>query len=320
MADYLTEYVQGDKLFIVYDGFSVLDITTGKILWEAGFDYVNFDFGLTKCTQEYPKAPFPYLANNVVYVNDMHKEALELRALDANSGNIVWKSEKFEKNALISNMFFVNNMVINQFGGRIFRQVYKAPVGSGTEILISENSFPADGGFKCYDSKSGKLLWSTFGKKEFSGLQKRSTNALLQNNTIFVATEKELLLIDAASGSLKLSVPLSKSDIGSPSDISFLKDNIFIQATEGFAMFSIDGKPVYSTPTKEVLKTEACGDIYIVWIGDNISNLNTFLCFNPSTGKVLAKMDDTAYPYFTPTGNALVKFNGNKEIIRYKIF
>jgi len=321
MADYLTAYIQGDKLFVVYDGFSVLDLASGKILWESGFDYVNFDFGLTKCTQEYPKAPFPYYDNNVVFVTDMHKDVRKLRALDANSGKMIWESEQYDNDAMISNMFFVNNTIINQFGGRIFSQLYKVGIGSGAQETWSKGfAFPTDGGFKSYDAKTGKLIWSTYSKKEFEGLKKRTTNALIKDNSIFVATEKELFTIDALSGKLVLSTPISKLDIGFPKDISFLNNNIFIQATNGYAMLSTDGKIVYATPTKEILLSEVEGSIYIVWIGDKIEELNSFICFDPLTGKIAGKMQDTRYPYFTTTGNAFVKFDGNKGILRYKVY
>jgi outer membrane protein assembly factor BamB len=320
MADYLTAYVQGDKLFVVYDGFSVLDLASGKILWESDFDYVNFDFGLTKCTQEYPKAPFPYYENNVVYFTDMNKDVKKLRALDANSGKMIWESEQYDNDAMISNMFFVNNTIINQFGGRIFSQLYKVGMGSGAQETWAKGfSFPTDGGFKSYDAKTGKLIWSTYGKKEFDGLKKRTTNALFKDNLIFVSTEKELFTIDALSGKLVVSTPISKLDIGFPTDISLLNNNIFIQATDGYAMLGTDGKIVYATPTKEIFKTDIVGSTYVVWIGDKIDDLNSFICFDPLTGKIAGKMQDTRYPYFTSNGDAFVKFDGNKGMLRFKI-
>jgi hypothetical protein len=135
-----------------------------------------------------------------------------------------------------------------------------------------------------------------------------------------VATEKELLQIDATNGSLKLATPLSKLKIGLPKDISFLNNNIFIQATEGYAMFTVDGTMVYSTPTKEILKTEEYGNAYVVWTGKSIFDLNEFICFDPATGKIAGKMEDTSYPYFFDNGKYVIKFDGNKEIQRYKIF
>lgn len=59
------------------------------------------------------------------------------------------------------------------------------------------------------------------------------------------------------------------------------------------------------------------GSTVVAWIGDNIYNLNTFLCFDPLTGKIAGKMKDTAYPYFTESGDAFVKFDG-QEMFRYK--
>ncbi|GEM_PF-4518513 len=316
LADFLTAYVQGDKLFIVYDGFSVIDLASGKILWESGFDYVNSEMSLTKLTQEYPKAPFPYYDGKVVYVIDMHDDARKLKALDAATGKAIWESEKYDKDAMISNIYFANNTVINQFGGRIFTLICK--VTNNSELFISDFAFPTDGGFKSYDATMGKLLWSTFDKDEFSGLKKRTTNSIVKDNIIYVATEKELFAIDALTGKLNLSTPISKLDIGQPKDISFLNNNIFIYATEGFAMLTTDGKVVYNTPTKEIFMAEVIGSTYVAWIGDDIYNLNTFLCFDPLTGKISGKMKDTAYPYFTESGEAFVKFDGNKGMLRFK--
>jgi outer membrane protein assembly factor BamB len=318
LADFLTAYVQGDKLFIVYDGFSVLDLASGKILWTSGFDYVNADLGLTKLTQQYPKAPYPYCDGKVVYVTDMHDDARKLKALDASTGKMIWESEKYDKDAMVSNMYFVNNTIINQFGGRIFTLICK--VSSNSETYISDYAFPADGGFKSYDATSGKLLWTTFDKAEYSGLKKRTTNSIVKDNIIYVATEKELFAIDALTGKLNHSTPLSKLDIGFPKDISFMNDNIFLYATDGFAMLTTDGKVVYNTPTKEIFKTDVEGSTYVVWIGDDIYNLNSFLCFDPLTGKIAGKIKDTAHPYFSESGDAFIKFDGNKEMLRFKIF
>jgi hypothetical protein len=135
-----------------------------------------------------------------------------------------------------------------------------------------------------------------------------------------VATEKELFAIDALTGKLNHSTPLSKLDIGFPKDISFMNDNIFLYATDGFAMLTTDGKVVYNTPTKEIFKTDVEGSTYVVWIGDDIYNLNSFLCFDPLTGKIAGKIKDTAHPYFSESGDAFIKFDGNKEMLRFKIF
>jgi len=318
LVDFLTAYVQGDKLFIVYDGFSVIDLASGKILWESGFDYVNGKFSLTKATQEYPKAPFPYCYNNVVYVTDMHEGVQKFHALDANTGKVNWESEKYDKDAMVSNMYFINNTIINQFGGRIYTLISKA--STAATMYISDFVFPTDGGFKSYDATTGKLLWTTFDKAEYSGLKKRTTNSIVKDNIIYVATEKELFAIDALTGKLNLSTPLSKLGIGLPKEILFLNNNIFIYTTEGFAMFTTDGKLVYNTPTKEILKVDVKGSTFVVWIGDDIYNLNSFLCFDPLTGKIAGKIKDTAYPYFSENGDAFIKFNGNKEMLRYKIF
>lgn len=318
LADFLKAYVQGNKLFIVCDGFTVIDLASGKILWQSGFDYVNGSLGLAKLTQEYPKAPFPYCDGKVVYVTDMHDDARKLKALDASTGKVIWESEKYDKDAMVSNMFFVNNAIINQFGGRIYTLICK--VSGSAETYTSDYAFPTSGGFKSYDATTGKLLWSTFDKGEFSGLKKRTTNAIVKDNIIYVATEKEFFAIDALTGKLILSTPISKLDIGLPKDISFMNNNIFIYATEGFSMLTTDGKTVYATPTKEILSTDVKGNTYVVWIGDDIYHLNEFLCFDPLTGKISGKMKDTAYPYFTASGDAFVKFDGNKAMLRYKIY
>jgi hypothetical protein len=31
-------------------------------------------------------------------------------------------------------------------------------------------------------------------------------------------------------------------------------------------------------------------------------------------------MKDTAYPYFSESGDAFIKFDGNKEMLRYKVY
>lgn len=318
LDDFLTAYVQGDKLFIVYDGFSVLDLASGKILWEGGFDYVNAEMGLTKLRQEYPKAPYPYSDGKVVYVTNMHDAARNLQALDASTGKKIWESEKYDKDAMVSNMFFVNNTLINQFGGRIYTLICK--VSSTTSSYISESAFPGDGGFKSYDATTGKLLWSTFDKPEFAGLKKRTTNAVIKDKIIYLATEKELFAIDALTGQMKLSTPISKLDIGLPKELLVLNNNLFISAVEGFAMLTTDGKTVYATPTKEIYSTDVQGSTIVAWIGEDIYTLNAFLCFDPLTGKIAGKIKDTAYPYFSESGDAFIKFDGNKEMLRYKVY
>jgi outer membrane protein assembly factor BamB len=319
LGDLITTYVMENKVFLVYDGFTVLDITTGNILWQSGFDFVNFDFGLLKCTQEFPKAPFPYLKNNLVYVTDLHKEVLKLQALDINTGKPVWESEKFDKNTIISDIHFIDNLLIEQMGGKVISQLYKPGTGGAPDVCNTQYSFPSDGGFKAFDAISGKLIWSTVDKKEFAGISKRSTNSIRSGNNIFVASEKELIVIDGLSGKIGFTSPLSKLKIGKPEEISFYKENILIQASEGFAMFSIDGKLIYNTPTDEIFNIDYIDNILVVWIGSSKYDLDQFICFNPENGKILGKMKSTYHPYFSPTGNYFIKFS-KKEFEKYKVF
>ena len=53
-----------------------------------------------------------------------------------------------------------------------------------------------------------------------------------------------------------------------------------------------------------------------MWTGKEKGDLKNFTRVDLTSGKLLGKMSDTYYPYFTADGNAFIKFDG-KNIYRY---
>ena len=321
ITDLMTVYTLGDKVFLVYDGVTVLDIATGKKLWQTGFDYADFSFGLTKCSQLFPRAALPIVKNNLAYVVNLKKEERKLKAIDVNTGSIVWESEKYDGDAVVSELFVSDNSLIIHFGGKVIKQVYKPGMGNGSvETCSTELENQSNSGLKAYELTTGKIIWTTYDRKDLPSFKDKTTNIAQVDGKLIVATEKFIYALDPKTGSVVYSIPTKTLKLGTVTGLFGFNDKVLVDGEDGIASISPkDGKVIYAVNTNKNCYSEFKGDKLIVWNDDNIFDLKGFIALDPISGTVYGKQKDTRYPYFSSNGDYFIKFNGNKEVLKFRI-
>jgi outer membrane protein assembly factor BamB len=319
-GDFLTLDVINDKVFVIYEGISVLDLKTGKLLWKATFDNSEFDFGLVKQKQTLGRAAMPLVINNAVYIVDLSKNNYNIKKYDLENGTVLWQSEKFDEDAIVPELMVVGNTLVARFGGIIEQQTHIEGSANVPEKCMSEPKLKGDFGVKAYDLSSGKLLWQTTALKEqladkFSG---SISNLLSNDNVLFVASDKNLFAFDPNTGKAKFQVPVSKLKIGSIQTLFMHNNNLIAEGEEGVASFKPeDGKLNFAVNTDKCLGSELIGNAYIVWVGKSLEDRNKFVRMDIEKGTIYGKMSDTYRPWFTPDGEEFVKLDGQK-MFRYK--
>lgn len=319
-GDFLNIDVINDKVFVIYEGISVLDLNTGKLLWKATFDNSEFDFGLIKQKQTLGRAAMPLVVNDAVYIVDLAKGNYNIKKYNLENGSILWQSDKFDEDAIVPELTIVGNAVVARFGGIIEQQTHIEGSTNVPEKCIAEPKLKGDFGVKAYDIASGKLLWETTALKEQLADKFNSSisNFASDGKTLYVASDKNLFAFDPVSGKPKFQVPVSKLKVGNIQTLFIHNDNLIAEGEEGVASFKMsDGKMNFAMNTDKCLGSEMIGNAYIVWVGKSTDDRNKFVRMNIEDGKIYGKMSDTYRPWFTPDGEEFVKLDGQK-FFRYK--
>ncbi len=308
-----------DKIFVIYEGMSVLDIKTGKLLWQTELDNSDVDWGIFKLVQTLDRAGFPYVDETAVYVADLTKGQYRIKKFDAESGTLLWQSEKFDNDDVVPSLKVINGVLIAQFGGRLRTETYIPGSNGNPDVCKTEIKFTGDPGLRAYDTKTGKLLWETSTMKElgdrFSGA---ITNMIKIGQVVCVASDKNFYLFDS-DGKVKYSTPIKALKIGKPETVEMYTDNVvLLQCEGGVALISIvDNKVLFSTKTGKCFDYQKIGNAFFVWTGKDQFNQSEFVRVDMENGALLSKAKDTPYPYFSPDGEYVTKFDGSK-VMRFK--
>lgn len=319
-GDFLDIDVVGDKVFVMYEGISVLDLKTGKLLWTATFDNSEFDFGLVKQKQTLGRAAMPVVYNDAVFIVDLSKGNYMIKKYDLETGKVVWQTPAFDNESIVPELMISGNTLLARFGGIIEQQVHVEGSGNVPEKCESMPKMKGDFGVKAYDMQSGKLIWETSAMKEALGDKFSSSisNFEKNGNDLLVASDKNLYAFDISSGKVKFQVPVSKLKIGSIQTLFIHNNNLIAEGEEGVASFKLDnGQLNYAVNTDKCLGSQLIGNAYIVWVGKSIDDRNRFIRMDIEKGTIYGKMQDTYKPWFTIDGEEFVKFDGQK-IFRYK--
>lgn len=304
--------VKYNKVFVLYEGMTVLDLKTGNVLWATTFDMV--DAGMT--SQEIGKMPLPTIDKDAVYICDLSKDEKTIKKLDINTGAVLWKGEKLSKNDVISQLSIVNNVLIAKYGGiiRKAKSVYNA--NSGATTNIAKNIYEGTTDVKAYDANSGALIWSA--EKIFvdDKISKSECEILIQNDEVIVCTAKNIYYVDYKTGAIKHKTELGK-EIGKPQYIFDYNNNVIVSGDEGIASFSSNGSKNYAVSTNKNLLNEFRGDAFLIWVGKSDDDMNEFIRFDLSTGKTLGKLKGCYVPRFDQTGDYFIRFN-NETITKHQ--
>ena len=317
-GDFITMFSDGGYVFVVYEGLSVLDIKTGKLVWETTFDFSIFDFGVFKSELIVGRAPMPVCDGTSVYVADLSKDSRAIKKFDLASGKVLWTSEKFSKDEIITEMVVENGVLIVRNGGEVLVQSYIQNANTGAETCLSEWKEEGDFSLTAYDTGTGKTLWVGDDMKSLGDKFKKISNLLVEEGVLFVASDRNLFALDPKTATMKYKVDISSMKIGKPKDILFFEEDILIFAEEGMARVEkATGKVKYGTNTDGNYGGFVEGEVFYLWTGEKPEEINEFIRFNLATGAIEGKMEDTPNPYFSPDGNEFIKVK--KDVLsRYR--
>lgn len=313
--------VQGNKdvVFVQYEGLSVLDMKTGKLLWETSFDYSSFDFGAIKSEMIIGRAPMPVCDASAAYVADLSKEVRAIRKFDLKTGKLIWESEKLPKDAIIAEMVVVDGTLLVRNGGRVLVQKLVTNANTGAQTCISEMKDEGDFSLDAYDIQTGKPLWVAEDLKALGDKFKSITNMLTDGQLVYVASDRNLFALEPKTGASKWKTDVDAMKIGKPTKLHFLESDIMVETEEGIARTKqSDGSKVYATNTDKNLGWFFEDKVFYVWTGKKADDACQFIRFNLQTGAIEGKQEEETYnPYFSPDGNEFIRKSGN-TLSRYR--
>jgi hypothetical protein len=294
--------VAENKVFVIYEGITALDLKTGAVLWNTTFDYVQSGTS----SQEIGHAPMPYAYKDAVYICDLSKGEKAIKKLNINTGEVLWKGPKLDGDDVVSELFVSNNTLIAKFGGYIRkeRSIYN-PNGGNTNYKVKID-FEGKSDIRGYDVPTGKQKWNA---ENFQGDDKfsKSECRILADGNVYACTPKSFLIIDPSNGSSISKTELGK-EIGKPKSIFKYDENYIVEGEEGLASYTSSGKKNYAVKTDKNIFSEFRGEAFIVWTGKNDEDMNEFIRFDLNSGKILGKQKGCYNPRFNTTGDYYIKF------------
>lgn len=307
--------IAADKVFVIAEGISVLDLKTGNYLWGVSFD--NVQSGMT--SQEIGRSPLPVVDNGSVYYCDFTKGEKAIKKLDINSGNVIWTSDKLNNDDVVSQLGITNNVLIAKFGGYIrkAKNIYNPNNGLTSYKVSYEYEGKSD--IRAYDATSGKPIWNAENISEDDKFAKSECSILLDKNKIIACTNKLFYILDPVKGTVIKQAPISFKEIGKPQNIFIHNESYIVEGEEGLASNDKTGEQNYAVSTGKRLMTEFRGNAFIVWTGKDVDDMNEFICFDLTSGKILGKLKGTYRPEFDTNGDYFIRFK-DEQITKFKTY
>jgi outer membrane protein assembly factor BamB len=307
-----------EKVFVVFEGISVFDLKLGKELWYAPFDNIKSSSG-AKSKLEIGLCAMPLVTKDAVYICDMHKGEQTIKKLDITTGAVIWKGEKGSGDDIISQFLATDSTLIVKYGSTVRYEKFIANSNGNIEdgICEVEYSYEGDSRINAFDIQSGKLLWNSDVTLKENKLGESESPVMINDGNLIVCSEKSFLLIDPLTGKIKHKDDLGTKNIGTAQNIFVYDTSYIVEGNEGIASFTLDGKKSYATSTDKRLKTEFKNDAFIVWVGSEQDDLDKFVRFDLTTGKVLGTLKGCYRPRFDETGNYFIRFN-EQTITKHK--
>jgi outer membrane protein assembly factor BamB len=307
-----------EKVFVVYEGITVLDLKTGTVLWNTSFDNIKTSVGL-KASQEIGRCAMPVATVDAVYICDLSKGERAVKKLDINTGKLIWKGDKLSNDDIVSQLFVYDNNLIVKFGGVIRTEKFipNANGGVGDGVYKVEYTYEGNSEIRAYDTQTGKQTWTSVTAFKEEKLNKSECSVMLDENKLIVCSDKSFMIIDAKTGSRLSTEDLGSKQIGKAQYLFMYDDHFIVEGNEGIASFTKQGKKVYATSTDKRLMSEFRHDAYIVWVGKEMDDMNEFVRFDLTTGKVLGSLKGCYRPRFDQTGDYFIRFN-DQTVTKYK--
>jgi hypothetical protein len=303
----LNAFMENGHVFVVYEGISVFDAKTGKPQWKSDFNNSEIDGGLKTTKQVLDISAFPLVDGNSVYIVDLTKETYGIKKLDANTGNIIWKTEKFSSSDIIPNIKLVNGVLLAQFGGVVD---YQTTVNTDNGVRhTSTYKYRGNPGIKAFDPNTGKTIWDEkkLGEKKLGN----TSNFIFDESLVYFMTENNFYALNIADGAIQKKVDLKDLKMGEPLQFELNKDSrkVNVLMEKGICAIDLDKNAVaYKTVVKDVTGWFTRGDNYFLLIGDD---QDAFVGIDINTGAVRGKHKGEI-ERISADGKYIVEFDGGK--------
>ncbi len=321
---YVKMDVQGDKIFVMSKNITVFDLKTGNLLWETPFDNCDASAGL-KAKQEFGIAGWPLLMGSAIYYVDLQNDNA-IKKVEAQTGKVIWKSEKLKSNDRVPNLMVLNGVLVAQFGGMLNTQIYIPGSGSTGSTYKTENRFDGNFEVRAFDANTGALLWNTSQMSDKLGdkFKDRISTIYPLNNKIVVASGQNLFCLEPKTGAVVYKTSLAERKIGDMIEVIVDGDfeTLIIFCDNGIARANAStGKIIYATKTDELYwkapgtlsHSFSYGDNMFVWVGEK-----DFIGFDLNKGVVKGKMKDNTNPQMTDDGNYIL-VRDDEKVTRYAV-
>ncbi len=302
------------KVFVVYEGITCIDITTGKILWTTTFDNVQISGGL-KIVQEIGRSAMPLIAADGVYVCDFTKGERTIKKLDLATGAVIWSADKLKQNDIVSKLILDGGNLIARFGGLIRIEEYIPGMNGNPSVYKVKYSFEGSSALHAFDAATGRPTWDTEAMELGDNFKKSECTVYGSPGRVYACGDKNIYIFESATGKVLNQAGYDTKAIGKASALYPFHEAIMIEGEKGVAQVDAELAPKYATNTGKCLMTEFEGDAFIVWTGKKPDERNEFVRLDPATGTIMGNMSDCRWPHFDTTGDRFVMFDGKKAMM-----
>ncbi len=209
--------VNGNKLFLQFNGLQVYDYKTGEPLWKAHFD-ATFDNvvghikggGRVVRKGVYGCVADPIVDGKYVYVVDMKSKSEQyLKKYELSTGKEVWSSPEIKDAKVLPGLVKINDVIVLQVGGAVEVQAQTVKSIAGSSFTRWMKYYQNVGPFnvQAFSTADGHQLWQS------EKFKKGITNISTENENLLVCSGKELYSIDYKTGTPKYEVALGDDDI-----------------------------------------------------------------------------------------------------------
>ncbi|MBK7212506.1 MAG: PQQ-binding-like beta-propeller repeat protein [Bacteroidales bacterium] len=358
---YYKLYYSSGKIFVEHapflkanDGLTVLDVMTGNKLWECYYSTYEMDSKLTKSIVTPFPAPDPLIYENAAYVVDKTKN--KVSAYNAESGSLIWESEKYPDAKKIPTLIAASGNIIMGYGGDALIVTKTTQTGSGfcynmhtenkrvecygksMDIYKRGYNNSDKYGIIAYDAKTGKIAWdsesiSKKAKDKFSFIAGMS----LVEGKLFCATDKNFFILDPKTGDVLSSIPVSKEGMGDTWKMYYFpeKQEIILNCDNGVIKIDAIGSkvkgtvkikniPYYPATYEMNVGPESLYSDYAIIIDGNPEKLKFDRFASIDLDKMVVRGSEDAgilfddYPHFSTNAEMYFKSDG-KDVVIFKI-
>ncbi|MDX1651640.1 MAG: PQQ-binding-like beta-propeller repeat protein [Brumimicrobium sp.] len=322
-GDHIWLRVEGDRVLVIYEGMSVLDLGTGKLLWSTELKLSDIDFKMVALDQQIGVASLPVtdLKNRRVYAVDLVTDKA-IKCFDLDNGKVIWKSGSFSKESVVPGIELENDILIVKTGGTIVTQRYVAGTNGNPDVCTKNLKETSNNGIIALNAATGATLWTSEEKaKEWDDKFKSAiSDILIRDGKLYVSSGDQVMKIDPSSGKLEASMKLKGLKIGSLRNIKEFEQHLYVKGSEGIAKLSMKNlETIWSSNTGDYLTDFQIGNsFFIVTKKDKTTgNMEEFVRVDLENGNLLGKIKDCPFPYFTEDGEFFFQKDKN-EIMKYR--